>query len=184
MLFTSGVPDCNATTADAVSAVSELRAKTIKTIVLAIGPDALSPAAADTLNQMAVAGGVARACPMGTDAECGALDTCNSTTKTCNRAFFSAADAQGLTQQLMDITASAPTGDVCNVLLEKAPTDLAHLEVLVDGAPLASCAAASGCNTWTFDAANNTVVFQGATCTKLQNGTPFAPVTLTFHIFE
>ncbi len=182
--FTGAAPSCS-TSADTVAALTELRQKNIKTVVLAIGADVLSAADADTLNQMAGAGGFARACPSGTDAECGAGDTCNGTTKICNRSFYGADDAQQLTAQLLQMTTPIATGaNVCTFPLEKTPASVAQLEVLVDQGPLNRCVDATGCNTWTFDAASNSVVFHGAICSKLQGATPHFPVDVTIRIFD
>jgi hypothetical protein len=183
MLFTSGVPSCNSTSDDAVAAVSELHAKYIKTIVIAIGADSLTVGDADTLNAMAVAGGFERSCPMGTDAECGPNNTCVLGTRVCSTAFYAAADAPELSQQLMDMTAVVPADIHCDFVLDKQPSSASLLEVSINGVLLPRCTEAAGCNTWTFEAANK-VVFQGAACAQLQNATPEEPSDLEFKIFD
>ncbi|MFT3843008.1 MAG: VWA domain-containing protein [Myxococcaceae bacterium] len=184
MLFTSGAPDCNSTPGDAVAAATELSAKKIRTIVMAIGADALSATDVDALNRLAVAGDFARACPLGTDAECGSGDTCDQTQRLCNHAFFGASDAQQLTQQLLQMTQQTAVSDqICTAQLTRAtPADVEHLEVTVNNLPFAACASATNCNTWTYDAGTNSVVFHGLLCDEIKNATQAQPAQLAFTV--
>ena len=88
---------------DTVSAINELRAKQIRTIVLGFGGDAISGAAASTLNAMAEAGGSPRACPSGADLECGSSGPCEQSTRLCTRRYYLAADQSELELQLSAI---------------------------------------------------------------------------------
>jgi hypothetical protein len=94
-----GCLDSDYTTAQ----IAALRAKNIKTIVVGFGADTAIGDAPATLNAMAVAGGFARACPQGTNAECGANDTCDMATKFCGRAYYQTADGIELLATLNDI---------------------------------------------------------------------------------
>lgn len=89
--------------AGATAAVSALRAQGIFTVVVGFGSDTASQDARASLNGMALAGGFARPCPQGTNAECGANDTCDVATKVCAKAFYQANNATELATALADI---------------------------------------------------------------------------------
>ncbi len=181
-LCTLGCLDADGT----VAAVSELRAKAIKTIVIGLGADVATGVAADTLNRMADAGGFARACPMGTDAECGTGDTCDAALKLCQRRYFQANDAPALTAALAQITSPVPsTGpSLCTFTLDATPSSPDKLKVLVNGQVQSGCTTATGCDTWTLDLSNGVarVTFHGAMCTQLQNASVYNPTDLEFDI--
>ena len=90
----------------AVAAITQLRAKSIRTIVVGFGSDFAGGAAQDVLNAMAEEGGFARRCPNGTNAECGSNNTCDVSTRLCNRKFYQAANGAELSAALSDISAS------------------------------------------------------------------------------
>ena len=116
LLLTDGLPNCNSSLSptactcvpgascmasnlnclDAVAsidAIASLAGKDIQTIVIGFGADiASSSAGVDTLNAMAVAGGLPRTCALSID--CGASDTC--TGGYCGRRFYQAANAAEL----------------------------------------------------------------------------------------
>ncbi len=90
-------------TTDSVHAIVELRQKNIKTIVVGFGADALNGDGPAALNAMALAGGFARTCPQGTDAECGVGNTCDVATRVCQQTFYRATSATELATALAQI---------------------------------------------------------------------------------
>ncbi|MHB8874285.1 MAG: adventurous gliding motility lipoprotein CglB [Myxococcaceae bacterium] len=90
-----------------IAAITELRDKGVRTFVVGFGAEAgAGTTAAEVLTAMALAGGLDRRCPGGTDAECdGAPGSCLQATKTCSTAYYRAKDGAGLTAALARITA-------------------------------------------------------------------------------
>lgn len=72
------------------TAASMRDGKGIRTIVIGVGPDVVSGAAAAALEELAVAGGFEPTCPEGTDAECGDNNTCVVATKKCAKKHLEA----------------------------------------------------------------------------------------------
>ena len=133
---------------------------------------------------MAQAGGYARACPNGTDAECdggpsGAdpQDGCDLTTHLCKKKFYQATTGDTLGQALTDIVQRI--SHPCAWALATAPTDPTLLGVLVNGVSIAA-----GPDTWSYDATTQQVVFAdaGAICQELKASTEANPVTLQFEV--
>ncbi|MBS1149477.1 MAG: cglB, partial [Myxococcaceae bacterium] len=96
---TQGCLDSDATTAQ----VDALRMKGIRTIVVGFGAETATGDGPAALNAMAERGGFARACPNGTDAECGVGDTCTTANKLCGRRYYQASSAAQLTAALAEI---------------------------------------------------------------------------------
>ncbi|MFT3843112.1 MAG: adventurous gliding motility lipoprotein CglB [Myxococcaceae bacterium] len=170
---------------NSVQAVAELYNKKIRTIVIGFGADTAQAAAFSTLNQMAIAGNFARACPMGTDAECGAGDTCNTANglNVCNQAFFQAANQADLFDALKKISDVLGGGSICEYTLDNVPSDPRYLSVTVDGQALQRCNASMGCNTWTYSQMGLAkVTFEGTTCDKVKAATAQNPVDVQFRI--
>ena len=156
--------------------VTELRKKSIKTIVIGFGADTASGDGPDTLNEMAANGGFARSCTNGTDAECGSGNTCNTASKLCNRKFYQATSSSELAKVLADISAAIDPTGICNYTLDETPSDPKFLAVIVDG----KNEPGGTPETWTYSAGK--VTFTGALCTKIRDATPLAPVKVEFRI--
>lgn len=200
LLLTDGLPNCNfgldnttctCTEADCsivpdgrlcldqdgtVDQIAQLKTNDISTIVVGFGADTASGAGPAVLTAMANAGGFARTCPDGTDAECGTGDTCNVSTHTCNKPFYQAANGTELAAALAKISAAIVTKDPCTFTLEQTPSDPSLLSVLIDGVETPS-----GPDTWVYDPAP-AVLFQGALCEKLKNTTPESPIEVEVQV--
>lgn len=203
---TCAVPACNCTLANAdcgspgtpmppacvlgcldktasLAEINTLRGLGIRTIVVGFGADTAAGSAADTLNAMAAAGGFARACPNGTNAECGTGNTCDTNTKLCQRKFYQAANGTELAKALDDISKSITSGDPCDYVLDSTPSDPRFLSVIINGV-----STPQGSNTWTYVAPSGAgsahVKFQGDLCTKLTTSDPLHPVKVEFRIVQ
>lgn len=180
LLISDGLPACKTDSPgdDAVAAIGELRRKDIRTIVVGFGADALSPAAFDTLNRMARAGGFSRGCPMGTDAECGPADSCDLPSRLCRRGYFAAADGPALSALLTSdiVTELMQPPRTCDLALDRLD-DPATLSVVFNGVHTPGCQDPVGCDTWTY--ADGAVHFHGAACQQLATSTHYSPVRLT-----
>jgi hypothetical protein len=162
--------------ANTVDQVQALKNQNIKTIVIGFGADTSTSDAAQVLNAMAETGGFPRACPGGTDAECGGgSGACEQTTHLCTQRFYQAKDGSELASALAQISERVGAGDVCVYKLDAPPSDPRFLSVLVDGKN-----EPSGPNTWAYDASTGTVTFQGDLCTQLRNSTSDKPVNVEF----
>ncbi|MBS1149684.1 MAG: cglB [Myxococcaceae bacterium] len=150
--------------------------KNIRTIVIGFGAETASGDGPDTLNAMAEAGGFARQCINGTDAECGTGNTCNVATKLCNRKFFQATNANELAAALAEISKAIDPAGICNYTLDEVPADPKFLAVLIDG----KNEPGGTPDTWTYSAGK--VSFTGALCDKVKAATPIDPVRVEFRI--
>jgi hypothetical protein len=164
-----------------VQAIREARdvqahANGIRTIVVGFGSD-FTGSALDTLNAMAIAGGFQATCPMGTDAECGANNTCDTTTMVCTKAFFSAANQTQLQMALAQISAVLGADQVCTYVLTAQPSSDQLVSVLINGT-----ATASGADTWVLQAGK--IQFQGALCNELKMSTAMNPVTVEVRVVQ
>jgi hypothetical protein len=99
---TQGCLDADYTTAQ----IRALRPKDIRTAVIGFGVETATGDAPATLNAMALAGGLARSCPLGT--ECGPSDTCNAATRLCARSYYQTANASELVAVLTDLLKVIP----------------------------------------------------------------------------
>lgn len=162
---------------DAVVAVTQAnKMKGIKTIVVGFGADTASGDAPAVLQAIAEAGDFPRTCKNGTDAECGAGNTCDPATKLCSTAFYQATDANELSQVLKDIINNI-TGDPCQFVLTATPSRPEYLAVIVDGKNVAS-----GPDTWTYGGSK--ITFTGQICADIQASTTANPVNIEIRIVE
>ncbi|MHB8877832.1 MAG: adventurous gliding motility lipoprotein CglB [Myxococcaceae bacterium] len=166
-----------------VTAVTDLRVNSgIKTIVVGFGTDTSAGDAAEVLTAAALAGGMERTCPDGTDAECDsksppAPGSCNTALKKCLVPYYKAADGAALTAALVKIGTLVGVGNVCEYTLDATPSNDKFLTVIVDGVSLSASD-----TTWRY--ASGKVTFLGAFCDKLTNATPNAQVKVEFRIVE
>ncbi len=164
----------------AVENVKALGQKGIKTIVVGFGTSLTQGAGPVVLNAMAVAGGVQRQCPGGTDLECGGtVRSCNTTTSQCSTAFYQATNAVELAATLRKILEILVPNDPCEFVLQASPSDERYLSVLVDDQNLTQ-----GPQTYSYDFPSNTVTFQGAMCDRITASTPQRTVSVEFRIVE
>lgn len=163
-----------------VDSITQLATKGVKTIVVGFGADTQTGDAPAVLQAMASAGGFPKACPNGTDAECGTGDTCNTTSKLCNEAYYQATNATELANALSAISASISTGDPCLFSLDQAPSDPSLLSVLVNGTETPP-----GPDTWTYQASPAAaVVFQGQLCTDIKNSNSSNPYKIQVEVVQ
>lgn len=193
LLLTDGLPNCNTalngatcmctgvTCTDArncldddgtIAAISDLKAQGIRTIVVGFGTDL--GAASNVLAAMADQGGFVRSCPGGTDSEC-APGTCVTATKLCSAKYYAATDGPALSAALAQIGSLVGLSDPCAYRLETIPSNPNSLAVTINGVETAT-----GSDTWNYSA--GVVTFTGALCTRLNNATPGAPVTIEFRL--
>ena len=161
-----------------MTAVRTLKQKGIKTIVVGFGADTNSGSGPAVLQAMAEEGGFPRECPMGTDAECGTGNTCNTATNRCTKAFFQAANGAELSDALRKIS-DYLQGDPCVFALSEAPSDPRYLSVVIDGQTTAAST-----NTFTYDSGRNEVTFQGDLCTRIKASTNQNPISVEFRIVQ
>ncbi len=149
----------------------------IKTIVIGFGADVVGSVAQNTLEAMAEAGGFVRKCP-NTQDSCGSGNPCVLATGLCSQQFFQATDGLALTEALAEI-GSTLTQTACVYNLDEVPSNPSLISVVLDGTPYLP-----GTDTWTYNAAQNQIVFQGALCAELKNNTPQNPVTLDIRLLQ
>ncbi len=146
VLVTDGLPEpnCGATVAATVAAISSLRSGGTDTFVIGIvGPDSSGntsgiPALQDALNKMADAGGRARS---------GAVR------------YYDGPNAAGLTGSLAAVAASATD---CQFILPSAPAQPLQVQARLDGVPVAST---------DFTVTAGVLTFSGNACAQIQAGT-------------
>lgn len=161
----------------AVAQIVANKAKAINTIVVGFGADTGVGDGPVVLQAMAQAGGFPRNCPMGTDAECGINNSCNTATKTCAKAFYQATNAAELSAALKAISDAITSGNPCEFALDAQPTDPRFLAVIVNDQNVAS-----GPNTWTYGGGK--VTFGGQICTDIKNSSKTNPVKIEIRIVE
>ena len=163
-----------------VGTMANLRtSRTIRGFVLGVGDETLGNGT--TLNAMAEAGGFPRACPNGTNAECGTNNPCITATRKCTREYYQAGSPQDLANALEAIRGLL-VGDPCTFTLNDTPSDPLLLAVLVNNQSVAR-----GPDTWAYlSTVPPKVVFAptGAICNQLKNSTPSNPVILEFRILQ
>jgi hypothetical protein len=174
-MFKNGCLDDAGSTAN----VQALRQKNIKTIVVGFGAETTSGDAFNALNDMASAGGFARVCPLGTDAECGAGNVCLPT-KECQKKYYAAANATDLAKALTEIAAGIDK-EPCVFRLDTAPSDNEFVSVLLNGKR-----EEPGPTTWQFDPGTQSVNFieSGTICPILKAATPTNPADLEFRVVQ
>ncbi len=161
----------------AVAQVQALRDRGVKTIVVGFGADTAAGIAPDVLNAMANAGGYTRACPNGTDAECGSGNACVSATRVCRNQFFQASNATELSAALGQILTSIVDPTICSFALDSQPTDPTLLSVTLNGESLTP-----GAQTWQFT--RGRVEFVGSRCDQLKSASAAQPVDVQIRIVE
>jgi hypothetical protein len=160
-----------------IAVVKELLSKGIKTAVVAFGDDTLYGVGPQVMNAIASEGGAPRSCVHGTDAECGAGNTCDVATHVCSMRYSQASSARELADALASIGYDLSKGDVCVQTLDVAPADARYLTVVLDGKVVPP-----GPDTWSYD--QGTVTFHAASCQTLGSSTPDAPAQLEFRAVE
>jgi hypothetical protein len=160
-------------------AVQALKDQNIRTIVVGFGADAAGGDAFNALNDMASAGGFARQCPNGTDAECGSGNVCLSTGE-CQKKYYAATNATELATALATI-ASGLDPDPCGFRLDTVPSDNEFISVLLNGERVEP-----GPTTWEYDPANQRIQFieSGSICPQLKEATPATPQYLEFRVVQ
>jgi hypothetical protein len=165
----------------AVSAVADLRTKDILTIVVGFGADTGAGDGPLVLNAMAEAGGFARACPNGTNAECGSNNTCDQATRLCQKKFYQASNGAELAAALADISDLIKNTNVCEFDLTATPADPRFISVLFDGTNLTR----DDTTTWTYtQVGGDKVTILGQYCDKLRTSTPQNPVKIEIRVVE
>ncbi len=164
-----------------VNSILDLIDRKVNTVVVGFGADTSTGTVPDVLNAMADAGGFARTCPNGTDAECKGPsndpnDGCNPDL-TCKKKYYQANTGDDLGQALQDIVnrISHP----CTWALDDVPNDPTLLSVVVNGVTIAP-----GATTWSYDSTDNAIVFvdSGTVCQELKTSTVANPVKLEIRL--
>jgi hypothetical protein len=172
-----------------VNVISELKSVLkITTVVLGFGADTAAPAANDTLQAMAIAGGFApRACP-NKNQPCDATNPCDLGTGLCSKQYYEATDAESLSAALLQIYAGIGA-KACIVPLQEVPPNQDLISVLVNGSPVLS-----GTNTWLYMAAGTlppdlapnpdgpTLQFFGTLCAQIKASSKANPLQLQVRI--
>ncbi|AGC44833.1 adventurous gliding motility protein CglB [Myxococcus stipitatus DSM 14675] len=163
-----GCLDTNAS----VAAVSELKAKGVTTIVIGFGAETASGDGPAVLQAMAAAGGFARSCTDDPTA-CGPSDTCNRVTGLCGRSFYQAANQAELSAALELISKDFINPEPCLIRLKgpQLPSDPKLIVVYVEGERTVASDA-------TWELTPDGVRFNGATCDRIKNSRPEAPVNI------
>jgi hypothetical protein len=208
LLLTDGLPNCNAafsgsclcTTGDcssdktgclnkedSVKAVASLNAQNIQTVVIGFGADfnastALGSAGAETLNDMAAAGGFARIDKQcSADADCGTGGICvgavpaQSKPGTCNK-FYRAANRADLAEALRQISERVQTVDPCLIGLNTTGLNAALMAVYFTYRNTTT-RLTEGQDTWSL-AAGEGVRLTGTWCETIKRSTTADPVDL------
>jgi hypothetical protein len=170
-----------------VTAITDLRAKNIRTIVIGFGGETARGSGPATLNAMAEAGGFARNCAKSADA-CGPTETCDSTTKLCTRRFYQAANQAELTSALREIIDRVSDTDPCLLAVDenqlpkkevdgKLVLDESLVVVLVNKQALEP-----GGDTWNLT--NLGIQFNGSTCDRIKASTDANPVEIEARVVQ
>ncbi|QSQ20461.1 adventurous gliding motility lipoprotein CglB [Pyxidicoccus parkwayensis] len=149
-----------------VTAVRELAAKHITTIVIGFGSETATGNGPAVLDAMARAGGFARTCEAG-ETSCGPGDPCDPVTHLCQRTFYQAGNQAELAQALEDISNAVRREDPCLIKLDPSqlPSDPKLVAVYVEGERIVS-----GDGTWVLT--DKGVLFNGAMCERILATTP------------
>ncbi len=168
-----------------VNVIQELKSvQSITTVVLGFGADTAAPAAANTLQQMALAGGFPlRLCP-NKNQSCGPTNPCDLSTGQCSKQYFEATDAESLSAALQQIYAGVGA-KACVVPLTETPTNAQLISVQLNGSPVLSSP-----NTWLYQPTGTlpanlapnpdgpTLQFFGDLCAEIQASSKADPVQL------
>jgi hypothetical protein len=162
--------------------VRALRVKGIRTIVVGFGADIGTGAGPAVLNSMAEAGGFARECPKGTDAECGTANRCIN--KLCETRFYQAANGAELSAALRSISDSL-NPEPCDFKLDLVPPDVNLVAVIVNGQNVNR-----GDATWQFknkqpgDDTSETIEFLGQYCQDIKNSSTSNKIKIEVRVVE
>jgi hypothetical protein len=167
---------------ETVRKIEELVAqKGIRTAVIGLGSETGSGDGPVVLNAMADAGGLERSCPKGTDAECGAGNSCDLATRTCVTRYYQAGNATELSAAIAQIGAQVTATDECHYKLKEAPESQDFVSVLVGPSGGTLIRQAPGNDTWRLELSANLVppcvgdvpcvVLQGALCAEVKAST-------------
>ncbi len=163
--------------------IADLNTKGIKTIVVGFGADTAGGAAATVLNAMAVAGGFARKCPMGTNAECDPMntgaDSCDTTTSLCKNKFYQASNGTALAAALADISKSLIGNMPCTFNLDSQPSDPRLLSVIFNGVDVPA-----GPDTWSYTGGAVVFAANGTYCQQILASTSQKPVQVEIRIVQ
>lgn len=158
-----------------VAAVTALRAREIKTIVVGFGADTAQGDGPQVLSALAQAGGFRPACA--SDADCGSIaGSCEPSSNTCLPRFYQAANGAELAAALAAI-ARAIDPKPCEYELTDPPVDARMISIRVDGEPIPSDS-----GTWSY--VDGKLTFTGELCAKLEASTPASPVRLQVQVLE
>ena len=176
----------------AVKAAQFLAGERVQTYVVGFGAETGTASARDTLQRIAVAGGVLhpRICP-GTppNQPCSADNPCDLATGFCTKQYYQANDASDLGTILKTIT--DPVASVCERFLTEVPTDVSLLSVLVN-----DTAYQPGPDTWVYVSPSETTPVSGKAgpavvfvdgkplCTQLKASTANSPVNVQIRILK
>jgi hypothetical protein len=165
---------------DAVVAVTRANSqKLIKTIVVGFGAETATGDGPQVLQAIAEAGGFPRNCQKnGTDADCGAGNTCDPVTKLCSRAFYQAGDGSDLTNALRDIINNI-TGNPCEFELDTQPARPEYISVIVNGRNVVS-----GPDTWQLTGGKVVFADDTAICQQIKASTEANPVDVQIRVLE
>jgi hypothetical protein len=184
----SGIPTGCLDDVNSISAVTELAAVNVSTIVVGMGAETGEGLGPDTLDAMGEAGGFVRRCM--TDADCGSGDSCDRTgvpadeAGVCERKFFQAADGAALAAALTRI-AEEIEGNPCELEFETAPASNELIFVKVNDQIVLE--EENGTVNWTFDpnaSPKPTLTFQGAICELIESSDEANPVPVKVSLVQ
>jgi hypothetical protein len=155
VLITSGDDECGAF----VSSALGTRPTSERMIVVGFGPSASH---FDSWVKLAGA-----TCPLGTDAECGAENTC-SKAPACTHPSYLARDAAELTQELVAMVKPL-LGNICTYTLETPASGTDRVQVYINHVHTPP-----GDDTWSFS--EQRITFLGGLCDELRDSTTREPV--------
>ncbi|MBZ4414204.1 adventurous gliding motility lipoprotein CglB [Myxococcus sp. MISCRS1] len=163
-----GCLDTNAS----VTAVQELKAAGVTTIVIGFGAETATGEGTAVLQAMAAAGGFARSCADDPTA-CGANDTCIAATGLCSRTFYQAGNQEELAAALERISKEVINPEPCLIPLKgpQLPSNPQLIVVYVEEERLQA-----GDGTWSLT--DEGVLFNGATCDRIKNSRPEDPIKI------
>ncbi|QSQ27300.1 adventurous gliding motility lipoprotein CglB [Pyxidicoccus parkwayensis] len=155
-----------------VTAVRELAAKKITTIVIGFGTETAEGSGPAVLDAMARAGGFARTCEAG-ETTCGPNDPCDPVTRLCSRSFYQAGNQAELADALEAISKKVVNPEPCLIKLDPSqlPSDPKLIVVYIDGERTLT-----GDNSWTLE--DRGVLFNGNACERIKASTPDSPIDI------
>jgi hypothetical protein len=161
LLITSGADTCGSALIDAMTAQ---RPKNLRTIVVVLNTDPVP------LDHEAATGGWLSSCPLGTDAECGALNSCEPD-KLCTHPCQVARNADELHHVLAGLTSIDPEQE-CWLLVDEGERTEQDVQVKVDGEGVPA-----GDDTWSLRH-DRELTLHGSLCSRWQAATADTPMNL------